>query len=86
MSAFNKDETQRNLLEQMSQTKYEELLDLLSDRRRSLGVSLGRLAEVTQIQKSYLSRVEQGLINTSVKKLIVLAETLGYEVCLKKKE
>ena len=43
------------------------------------------MEEETQIYKSYIHRVEQGDINTSVKKLIVLCEILGLEVTLKEK-
>lgn len=85
MLALNKNEEQRQYLEQIAQAKYEELLRQLSERRKSLGVSLGRMEEETQIYKSYIHRVEQGHINTSVKKLIVLCEILGLEVTLKEK-
>lgn len=85
MLALNKNEEQRQYLEQIAQAKYEELLRQLSERRKSLGVSLGRMEEETQIYKSYIHRVEQGQINTSVKKLIVLCEILGLEVTLKEK-
>ena len=86
MHASNKNEGQKTWLDHMSQSKYEELLNQLADRRKSLGVSLGRLGEESQMHKSYIHRVEQGSINPSVKKLIVLCELLGLEVCLKEKE
>lgn len=86
MNAFNKNEAQRDYLQQIAQAKHDELIRLVAERRKDLRLSLGRMAEETQIYKSYLHRLEKGTISMSLKKLLVLCEILGLEVTIKPKK
>ena len=72
--------------EKTADGEYEKLVKQMKGYREQKGVSLTALSVKTQTYASYIQRVENARINTSVKKLIVLLDALGLELVIRKKE
>jgi DNA-binding XRE family transcriptional regulator len=59
-----------------------ELAFLLVDLRKALGITQAELARRTAVSRAYISRLESGLANPSIKALATLLRGVGAELQL----
>lgn len=52
----------------------------IASERKSLGISQDRLAELAKMDRSYLSRIERGLVSVTLEKATDLSLALGFEL------
>ena len=65
----------------MKKFQQELLIRAVVDGRKARGMNQSQLAEAAGINRSILSRLEQGTYQPSLEQLDRLAETLGFDVC-----
>jgi len=53
----------------------------LRAKRKELGISQEKLALLTEIDRSYVGRIERGEVNITLEKLYQFAEVLKCDVC-----
>ena len=63
----------------MKKFSCSKLAAAVSTRRRALGLTQAKLAELTGVNRSVLSRIESGGHTPSVEQLFSLADTLGFD-------
>lgn len=66
--------------EELFLQKKQEFLDIIRHARRSKGISLGKLSEMTGMSKGYLSHVESGRVLPGFYNIIRLCTALGIEL------
>ena len=72
--------------EKIADETYNGLVQQMKSYREYKGISLTALSVKTQTYASYIQRVENAKINTSVKKLITLLDALGLELVVREKD
>ena len=73
-------------LDRKAEERYKELMGYVRQFRESEGITLAKLSVDTQTYPSYLHRVENGSISTSVPKLITILNALGLQLAVEPME
>lgn len=72
--------------EELFLQKRKELLETICHIRRSKGISLNRLAEMTGMNKGYLSRIESANVSPGLHNIVRLCAALGVDLVLRDSE
>ena len=68
--------------EELFLQKRQEFLETICHIRRSKGISLNRLAEMTGMSKGYLSRIESANVSPGLQNIVRLCTALGVDLVL----
>lgn len=77
--ALTKEE--RNIVE--SEKKYYQLVISLKEKRESLGLTQERLAKISNVPRTTITKVESGSRNATLETLMKIAQALGSSVELR---
>lgn len=72
---------ERSVIE--SEKKYYELVVTLKEKRESLGLTQEKLAQLSNLPRTTITKVESGSRNATLETLMRIAEALGTSVELK---
>lgn len=63
-----------------------ELIDLLAEKRREKEISTYRIGKKTKISHTTIARMEKHEVNISLDIFVKIAEEIGYDIVLVKRE
>lgn len=83
LEEFNKDLTPKEWKTIEAEKKYYYLLSALRKTRNSLGLTQNKLAELSNLPRTTITRVESGSRNATIQTLMTMAESMGKTIELR---
>jgi len=83
LSDFNKSVTVRERKLINAEKKYYHIVNALRNTRNSLGLTQEKLAQLSNVPRTTITKVESGSRNTTLQTLMAIADSMGKTIELK---
>jgi DNA-binding XRE family transcriptional regulator len=83
LSEFGKNFTEEELKIIDADVKYYTVVSALREKRKSLGFTQEKLAEISKVPRSTINRIESGSRNARLDTLMAIAQSMGHTIELR---